>query len=56
MSGGLNCSVEVCHQRAVAMLDEADRAPCQEARVGFLRLAVEWMKLAAKIGDRLGVS
>ena len=45
---------ETCHRQARAMLDAAASANTESQKVEFLRLAMEWLKLATEISKRSG--
>ena len=40
---------EACHRQACAMLDAAASATGERQKVEFMRLAMEWLKLANEI-------
>ena len=46
--------VEECQRQAREMMDAAAAATSESAKVEFLRLATEWVKLATEISDRMG--
>jgi hypothetical protein len=46
--------IQECELQARAMMAAARSAKTEEAKSEFLRLATEWMKLAAAISKRLG--
>jgi hypothetical protein len=41
-----------CHRQARAMLDAAASATGEDERADFLRLAMEWLKLATELSKR----
>ena len=44
--------IATCIRQARAMLDAAERTDSEEEKVEFLRLAMEYLKLAHEIGNR----
>lgn len=46
--------IQECELQAQAMMAAARSAKTEETKSEFLRLATEWMKLAAAISKRLG--
>ena len=43
-----------CHEEARAALDAAMEAPTKEEKSEYLRLAMEWLRLAAEISRSVG--